>query len=82
MDLQFFADPDPAFKNLLKLPYKEILWLIISNKFAQKLKTVELVQIYLIKKNNIAIISECGFGSRRENECGSGSWSTALANSF
>ena len=23
VDLQFFADPDPAFKNLLKLLYKE-----------------------------------------------------------
>ena len=56
------ADPDPAaflmririklIQNLKKIPYEELKK---TKKIAQKLKSMELVQIYLILKNKITI---------------------------
>ena len=79
--------PNKIFNKLLQAELKK------TKKIAQKLKTMELVHIYLIKKKKITISNdflafflcfssnfsllypdphiECGFGSRRENECGS-----------
>ena len=74
-------------KNVFKLPYEEFSWVEKDKKDCWKLKTMELVQIYLIFLKifwQLLWISLHFFsfflilfppvsGFRRENECGSGS---------
>ena len=83
----FNADPNNALKNVFKLPYEEFSWVEKDKKDCWKLKTMELVQIYLIFLKifwQLLWISLHFFsfflilfppvsGFRRENECGSGS---------